>query len=760
MPPAEYHSTFSNSHNYGLQVGHNAGNIETHHHYAAERPETPPSPSLSIPFLRDPDFVDRGTILNQLHHRCAAPGSWTALVGLGGVGKSQLAIEYAYQIYEREPETWIFWIYASNAARFEQSYWKAADTVKLFGRQNPKANIFRLVYNWLQDSKNGKWILILDNVDDAHFLLHQHEDVRGPAGHENGKVDHPLREYLPRSPNGSILITSRSREAALQLVDQRDIIAVETMVQADAVALFEKKLGAQGNRQEVIELAAALDYFPLAIVQAAAYISDPDRGCSVQQYLDEFRKSDRKRIHLLGRGEGQFGRDWEAKNSVLMTWQISFNSIRQSRRSAADLLSLMSFFDRQGIPETLLQKRSEQRHVEQNSSDDDEEDDDDDDGESQSSVTDEFKDDILLLRRYSLIYTNVDQRTFNMHGLVQLATRRWLEVNGELEKWKREYIRNLNAEFPTGEYENWAQCQVLFPHAKSAASQRPQERDSLMEWAAVLYKAAWYDMRKGNGAEGERLSLKAMKSRTKHLGPEHEDTLASIEMVGLVYLLKGRWKAAEEQFVQVMETRKRVLGAGHPYTLISMGNLASIYRNQGRWKEAEVLEVQVIEVTKRVQGAEHPDTLASMGNLASTYWNQGRWKEAEELSVQVMETRKRVLGAEHPYTLTAMANLASTYSNQGRWKEAEVLEVQVMETRKRVLGAEHSDTLTSMSNLAFTWKEQGRIVEAFDLMKDCVQLRSKILGVDHPDTVSSSATLTGWQTERLDIDVSAANGAV
>ncbi|EED13125.1 hypothetical protein TSTA_056240 [Talaromyces stipitatus ATCC 10500] len=444
--------------------------------------------------------------------------------------KSQLVIEYAYQIHEREPETWIFWIYASNAARFEQSYWKIADTVKLFGRQNPKANICRLLYNWLQDSTNGKWILILDNVDDAHFLLDRHDDdVRGPA--------------------------------------------------------------------DVIELAAALDFIPLAIVQAAVYISDSERDCSVRQYLDEFRRSDRKKVRLLGRGEGQLRRDWEARNSVLTTWQIS-------RRSVADLLSLVSFFDRQGIPEAPLKSRSEQRHVEPSHSDDDGGD--DDDSESQSSVTDEFKDDILILRRYSLISTNADQRTFSMHGLVQLAVRRWLEMNGELEKWKQQYIRNLNAEFPTGEFENWAQCQILFPHAKAAASQRPHERDSLMEWAAVLYKAAWYDMRKGNGAEGRAC-------------PEHEDTLDSVEM--------GRWKAAEELEVQVIETRKKVLGAEHPDALASMANLAETYRSQGQWNEAEKLEVQVLDTRKKCArlraknlGTTHRDTLSS--NDALTEWQK------------------------------------------------------------------------------------------------------------------------------------------
>jgi hypothetical protein len=333
--------------------------------------------------------------------------------------KSQLAIEYAYQIHKREPETWIFWIHASNADRFKQSYLDVAETVKLFGRRDPRANIFRLVYNWLQDRKNGKWVLILDNVDETHFLLDRHHNIWNQAGHGNGSAGQPLQQYLPRKQNGSILITSRTLEAALELIDdKRDIIAIDPMVETDAQALFRKKLGDDGNSEDIAELAAALEFIPLAIVQAAAYISDPDRGCSVRQYLNEFQKNDRKKIRLLERKEGQglFRRDWEAENSVLVTWQISFDSIRQTRRSAADLLSLMSFFDHQAIPRTLLYNHrggdAGTTHSE-----------DDSGGESHSSVMDEFKDDVLTLRRYCLISINIDRTTFSMHNLVQLATQ-------------------------------------------------------------------------------------------------------------------------------------------------------------------------------------------------------------------------------------------------------------------------------------------------------------------------------------------------
>src|SRR5438045_7586665 len=121
-----------------------------------------------------------------------------------------------------------------------------------------------------------------------------------------------------------------------------------------------------------------------------------------------------------------------------------------------------------------------------------------------------------------------------------------------------------------------------------------------------------------------------------------------------------------------------------------------------------------------------------------------------------METSLRVLDKEHPDTLTSMNNLASTYRNQGRWKEAEELEVQVMETRKRVLGKEHPDTLTSMNNLAFILKGRSQDAEAIKLMEKCVQLQTLVLGADHLHTLSSSAALTRWQTERLEIDASAA----
>ncbi|KFY92601.1 hypothetical protein V498_04837 [Pseudogymnoascus sp. VKM F-4517 (FW-2822)] len=471
--------------------------------------------------------LEAGTINGSVHtefHHHAPPGSRTALVGLGGVGKSQLAIEYAYRTRDRSPETWVFWVHASNADRFEQSFRDIANFIKLSGRQNQKANIFQLLRDWLRDERKGEWVLILDNVDDANFLVKaQSTSQDGQTnGIDSGNLQ-SLVSYLPQCPNGSILITTRSRNTALKLVEQRDTITVGPMGSADALTLFEKKLGGRGNCDDAAELAAALEYMPLAI---------------------GFQKSDRKRTSLLNYEGGQLRRDREAKNSIMITWQISFDYIRKIRPSASNLLSLMSFFDRQGIPKE--SNNNNFVHSDANYSDDEVDD------ISQSSISDEFEVDILALRNYLFISINLDGTTFEMHGLVQLATQKWLQAHGQQERWRQQFIRNLYAEFPTGEYENWA---------------------------SILYKAAWYALTIGKGVEAEKMSIQAMKVRRRILGREHNDTLDSTAMVGLAYNLRGRWDVAEELFVQVMETCKKKLGADHPSTLSSIANLASKYMN-------------------------------------------------------------------------------------------------------------------------------------------------------------------------------------
>ncbi|RYN45932.1 hypothetical protein AA0117_g13493, partial [Alternaria alternata] len=441
-----------------------------------------------------------------------------------------------------------------------QSFREIADQVKVRGRKDPQADVFKLVHDWLRDAKNGRWLLVLDNADDAAVL----------SLTDSGALQQHLSGYIPPSRHGSVLVTSRTKRAATQVLEDSDIIPIEPMHDAAAHALLRKKLrDADKDDDSIAELATTLDHMPLALVQAAAYIRERAPRCSVRQYLKEYRQSDGRKTSLLNREAGHLRRDAAASNSVLITWQISFDHIRSTRQSAAELLSLMSFFDRQGIQEGLLR--------------------------GQSSTADEgFEDDVLVLRDYSFVTVTRDASTFEMHGLVQLATRTWLESEGQLDRWREQFISNLCAELPTGEHENWKKCQALFPHAQAALAQRPKDKESLEEWALLLYKAAWYAWQRGRAGEAEEMAMMSMSVRSEVLGEDNAETLSSMGMVGLARALGGKYGEAEAMNRQTLARKEKVLGPEHPSTLASMSNLAGVLNSQGKYEEAEAMNRQTL----------------------------------------------------------------------------------------------------------------------------------------------------------------------
>ncbi|KAJ4298214.1 hypothetical protein N0V90_006113 [Kalmusia sp. IMI 367209] len=685
---------------------------------------TKSSPSSTVPFRRDDDFVFRDS-LDGIRLICARPAGCAALVGLGGVGKSQVAIEYAYQVRDKSPDTWVFWVHAGTRARFEEGYRRIAEATKMDGWNDPKADVLRLVRSWLCDESNGRWLMVIDNADDASVFFPV-TSQRRTVTNSDQQAD-VLSDFLPQSPNGSILITSRSQDVAYRLTGKyASIIEVRPMNKDDALILLQKKLGSIANEDEAVELIRTLDSMPLALTQAAAFIKQRAPRMTILRYMSEIQRSDLDRGRLLKKDVGDSRRDGQASNSIIATWQISFEYIRKQTPTAAQLLSLMSLFDRQGIPESLLRDRYA--------------------GNGDEDA--DFDDDIYMLTSFSLIEMSANGQEFEMHRLVQFSTKKWLELSNELEPWKTTYVTLMDESFPKGQYENWPTCQALFPHAEAAFNSQPKDAQALETWASVLFKAAWYATEIGQYRKAYEMDSSAFQVRESVLGAEHPDTLNSINSLGLVLHRQGRYKEAEAMHQRGLEVKKRLFGTGHPDTLISMSNLARTYMDQGRWADAEALEVQVLEISKTKLGADHPDTLVSMSNLSTTYRNQGRWADAEALDVQVVEISKIKLGADHLDTLVYMSNLASTYRTQGRWADAEALDVQVVEISKTKLGAEHPDTLVYMSNLAATHWNQGRWADAEALDVQVLEIRKIKLGADHPSTLD----IEGAEQE-LDIDV-------
>ncbi|KAJ5526343.1 Tetratricopeptide-like helical [Penicillium frequentans] len=708
--------------NRGNQVAINYGTINL----PPERPETPPPPQSTLTFNRDPDFVGRETLLDQIHEKSSVPRSRIALVGIGGVGKSQIAIEYCYRVQDQSPETWVLWIHASNSTRFDLSCRYIADR------------------DWLHD-KNRKWVLVLDNLDDDQLLHEMRSEQQDSLVNDQRKMlRQPLWEYFPQTLNGSIIVTSRSRSVALHTAKDSDIIPVEPMDETCAATLFEKKLGLQTTREEVNQLTKALDFMPLAIVQAAVYIKQRSPRLSVVNYLEKFRKSHRQKTRLLHYYERDHRRDMEANHSILTTWQISFNHIQKIRPTAADLLSLMSFFDRQGIHKSLLREGKEMKHDIGRSSkyNKDQPGDISDGNESANeSIMEEFEEDIFVLKDYFLISISADETVVEIHQLVQLAIQEWLQAQGKLENWKDQFIQILSSKLPDTTLENWQIYQLLLAHVQSAVTHQPLSRDSLGNWASMLYTAAWFAETRGDYNNCQEMAAIAKATRVKLFGPEDERTLSSFEQLGNAYVITGPWLKAEELQLHVLNTRNKVLGPRHHNTLSSMSSLACTYRIYGQSKRAEALQTLVVDIRQQVFGPKDLSTLASRGCLASIYNDQGRWKEAEALHKQVVDTFQQVLGLENFDTLNCMNTLANIYRDQGRLKEAEVLQVQVLHAHKKVLGQKHRTVQNSMRDLGSTYYDQGRWKEAEELWVQALDLNQQSLGPRHPSTLNSMVNL-------------------
>ena len=308
----------------------------------------------------------------------------------------------------------MFWIHASNTARFKQAYRDIAIKARLPGHDDLKADILRLVYHWLCDERNGQWLIVLDNADDDRVLLSPSADLDGVAqGNKLSSEARPLKSFLPQSPNGWILITSRNLVAAVNLVGiKHNVIQVEPMVEKDALALLKTRvLISESSEKDGRALVQALECIPLAITHAAAYIAVREPRISVSMYLKLFHESEENQAHLLNIHEARdLRRDDNVSDAILATWQISFEQIRKTRPEAADLLSLMTMFDKQGIPEHLLYNGRNRL---------------------------QFEDAVAPLTSFSLIRTQTGKQSeqppgeqlFEMHSLVQLATRKWLELH-------------------------------------------------------------------------------------------------------------------------------------------------------------------------------------------------------------------------------------------------------------------------------------------------------------------------------------------
>jgi tetratricopeptide (TPR) repeat protein len=620
-----------------------------------------------VPFGRNKDFVGRESALAQLLERIPPNADkddcqWTAIEGLGGVGKTQIALEAAFRVRNEHPDCSVFWVPTVDVTSFENAYRDVGRRLGVAGIDEDNADVKALVKAALSREDAGSWLLIIDNADDVELLF-------GPS---------PLcdRDCLPFSHRGSILFTTRNHEIVRKLdIPKTGVIHMADMSRLEATELLQKHLDESqtSDPDSTTELLDFLANLPLAIKQASAYMDQT--GITTKQYLGHCRSSDESLVKLLSKDFEDRARYKNTRNPVAATWLVSFDHISRYNQLAAQYLNFMSFLAEKEIPKSLLPP-------------------------GKSAL--EANEAIGTLKAYAFITERAGQESYDTHRLVRLAMRVWLAEEGDVDACATTLIRHLDAAFPDPTHENRAVWVVYLPHTSSALGFGAHSADHVAE-SSLLAKVAKSTFLIGRYQDAEGLSHQALKLRAQVLGAEHPDTLTSISNLANSTYMLGKYQDAEELGRQALKLRTKVLGIEHPDTLVSMNNVANMLHKQEKYKgeeEAEAIHRQTLKLRTQVLGAEHPDTLLSMTNLANVLRRQGNYKEAEPMYRQTLKLRTRVLGVEHPHTVLGMHQLAGIFRRQGKYKEAEAMYRQGLELRTRVLGVDHPDTISCKRRLA------------------------------------------------------------
>ena len=670
---------------------------------ATEAPRFPGElpPVWNVPFHPNPFFTGRDRLLTELQARLTAAGlavRWVVLTGLGGVGKTSVAVEYLYR--QRGNYDLVWWVNGEQQASLFADLAALAGQLGLATDATQEAQMAAL-RGWLEHRQ--RWLLVLDNVEDPQQVV----------------------ELLPRSASGQVLITSRAGIGWERLAS---VLPVEVLAPADAAGLLLSRAGETGAAAEAAAstLAATLGGLPLALEQAGAYVAATGT-ITLASYAELFAT---RALELLRR-EQPLG----YQHTAATTWSLALQRLEQTDPTAVDLLALVAFLGPDDLPQPLLVDHPQ--HLPQPLA-------------RAASDPLALADAIAALRRYSLLRVIGDG--LYVHRLLQAVVRAGLGTQSE-RAWTAAAVRLLCDGFPadSGEVANWPKCGRLLPHARAVADHGQRLE---VEPEACLYlqdRAAHYLWSRGQYRQAQTLHHQTLTARQRVLGTDHPNTLQSLYALALTSRNLGDLHGARQLFEQALAGRRRVLGDEHPDTLWAMNSLAVTRQGLGELQGAQALHRQTLAARRRVLGNDHPDTLRSMSSLARLCRELGDLQGAQELHEQALAGYRRVLGDDHPQTLESMNNLAVTRRAIGDLHGAQQLHEQALAGYRRMLGDEHPNTLWVLNSLAVTCRAIGDLHDAQELHEQTLAARRRVLGDDHPQTLESISNLAVIRRELSDL---------
>jgi tetratricopeptide (TPR) repeat protein len=502
--------------------------------------------------------------------------------------------------------------------------------------------------------------MIVDNADDPAVL-------QGTVDGDLGSAQ--LSDFLPRSHQGAILFTTRSRKAARTLTPAH-VLELKDMSQAEARQLLVQRVTEEvllDGSLAIDRLLSILACLPLAIVQAAAFINS--NATSVSEYVSLFEDAGTE-AELFSEQFEDPSRYQGMDSTIAKTWHISFNQIRRQDPLAAEYLAFIACIDRINVPQSLLPSKGSRVQ--------------------QIKALGTLTGYAFLTERQQIVQGAERERFFDMHRLVHIASVAWLREHGEWAGWVCMATNRLIDLIPYGGHETKEVWMPYLPHAIYIV--RCEDAVEEATRASLLHRVGRCQESLGQYASAEASHRQELSLSKGVLGPEHPSTLTSMSNLALVLNSQGKYEEAEAMNRQTLARYEEVLGPEHPSTLTSMSNLAQVLNSQGKYEEAEAMNRQTLARDEKVLGPEHPSTLTSMSNLAQVLNSQGKYEEAEAMNRQTLARDEKVLRPEHPDTLTSVYCLAHLLASRHHYKESLALYERACTAYQAVLGIDHPTT--------------------------------------------------------------------
>ncbi|KAM3485163.1 hypothetical protein MY8738_001631 [Beauveria namnaoensis] len=624
-----------------------------------------------IPFRRNHNFTGRRTQLDRLEQMLLRENrERVAVVGLGGMGKTQIALELAHRVRNMEVEGVtqrysVFWVPAQSMATFHKTAGELVQRLDIHcGNEDPK----EALRTYLESDAAGHWLLVVDNVDDTVVL-------DGKPGHSNG-----LSGLLPQSRKGRLLITTRQTSLAVNVAGN-DIVKLSSMAFDEAYSLMGILLLDKSQVRDIEstkELLKKLTCLPLTLAQAAAYMNK--NGTPIVRYLELCRSADQNMVDLLSKRLRDETHHSQAQGAVVTTLIVSFEAIRETDSNAVRLLSFIRWIEPKAIPISMLPDAGSQIDLE---------------------------DSIGLLCGYGFLSRREDGEMLDMHSLVHLVLRLWLDQDDDNSLTSEAVaIEHLERVFPSVEWENRSVWRQFLPHVLPFVKDAALRRNEPMQWLG--HRAGLCLRVDGRTSETVKCFELLAAARERTQADTHPDRLDSQHELARAYLADDQVEKAIKTLERVVALREQTLARTHSDRLSSQRALASAYQANSQVEKAIKLLEYVVALREQTLAETHPDRLSSQRALASAYQANGQVEDAVKMLVHVVATEKHTLAETHPDRLLSQHALASVYQANGQVEKAIKLLEHVVAIQQQTLAETHPFRLLSQHALASAYQAKSK----------------------------------------------------